>query len=63
MFAKKLRMHVYSIKTIRLAKIRLHVLLSGDVKGQLKFQHYLVHINFFNKEMFSHCNIEEHFGA
>ena len=54
---------------IRLTKIRLHVLLAGDAKAQtiiakifkkvqLKFQHYLVHINFFNKEMFNHCNVE-----
>ena len=54
---------------IRLTKIRLHVLLAGDAKvqtiiekifekAQLKFQHYLVHIDFFNKEMFNRCNIE-----
>ena len=54
---------------IRLTKIQLHVLLAGDVKAQtiiakifekvqLKFQRYLVHINFFNKEMFNWCNVE-----
>ena len=54
---------------IRLTKIQLHVLLSGDAKAQkiiekifekvqLKFQHYLVHIDFFNKEMFNCCNTE-----
>ena len=46
---------------IRLTKIWLHVLLVGDAKAQtiitkifekvqLKFQQYLVHIDFFNKE-------------
>ena len=54
---------------IRLTKIRLHVLLSGDFKAQdviakvfekvqIKFQKYLVHIDFFNKEMFNRCNVE-----
>ena len=54
---------------IRLTKIRLHVLLAGDAKAQtiiakffekvqLKFQRYLVHIEFFNKEMFNRCQVE-----
>ena len=54
---------------IRLTKIRLHVLLAGDTKAQtiiakffekvqLKFQQYLVHIDFFNKEMFNYCQVE-----
>ena len=54
---------------IRLTKIRLHVLLAGDAKVQtiiakifekvqLKFQQYLVHIDFFNKEMFNCCQVE-----
>ena len=54
---------------IRLTKIRLHVLLVGNTKAQtiiakffekvqLKFQWYLVHIDFFNKEMFNHCQVE-----
>ena len=54
---------------IRLTKIRIHVLLAGDAKAQtiiakifkkvqLKFQQYLVHIDFFNKEMFNHCQVE-----
>ena len=54
---------------IRLTKIWIHVLLAGDAKEQtiiakifekvqLKFQRYLVHIDFFNKEMFNHCQVE-----
>ena len=54
---------------IRLTKIRIHVLLAGDAKAQtiiakifekvqLKFQRYLVHIDFFNKEMFNRCQVE-----
>ena len=55
---------------IRLTKIRVHVLLSADSKAQqviakvfekvqLKFQKYLVHFDFFNKEMFNRCNVEQ----
>ena len=54
---------------IRLTKIRVHVLLVGDAKAQtiiakifkkvqLKFQRYLIHIDFFNKEMFNRCQVE-----
>ena len=54
---------------IRLTKIRIHVLLVSDAKAQtiiakifekvqLKFQWYLVHIDFFSKEMFNRCQVE-----
>ena len=53
---------------IRLTKIRLHALLAKDMKAQdiisavfekiqLKFQRYLVHIDYFNKEMFNKCQV------
>ena len=53
---------------IRLTKIHLHALLAKDMKAQdiisavfekiqLKFQRYLVHIDYFNKEMFNKCQV------
>ena len=53
---------------IHLTKIHLHALLAKDMKAQdiistvfekiqLKFQCYLVHIDYFNKEMFNKCQV------
>ena len=53
---------------IHLTKIHLHALLAKDMKAQdiisavfekiqLKFQRYLVHIDYFNKEMFNKCQV------
>ena len=57
-----------NLELIRITKIRLHALLANDVKAQdiisavfekiqLKFQRYLVHIDYFNKEMFNKCQV------
>ena len=54
---------------IRLIKIRLHFCLSKNAKAQktieavlskvqLKFQRYLVHIDYFNKRMYDFCHVE-----
>ena len=57
-----------NVELIRITKIHLHALLANDVKAQdiisavfekiqLKFQRYLVHIDYFNKEMFNKCQV------
>ena len=54
---------------IRLIKIRLHVCVTHNEKAQktieavlskvqLKFQRYLVHIDYFNKRMYDFCRVE-----
>ena len=60
---------LYNQEVMRIAKVRVNVLLHNDHKAQDiiadiflkiqdKLQKYLVFIDFFNKEMYNKCNVE-----